>query len=714
MEPNSFWKPVSIKGRVSEEKKEARPGLIVEAWDGGDFQEAFLGRATVGDGGAFEISVDTALFRDFPRDYVPEVYFQVFDDEDLLFAGAGREFRLDRETGLDACLIDILEKWKPRPYNCKPRDIYLKIEKVLGYSPVDPDPDAHGMYRKDCMHGEGHEGGTIPDAEVMQRTLDALTYRRYFDAAYTAPDTSKLLGADIREPSWYRRVPGVILYLKPGRRVRIHVLNGDDRPHSLHVHGLAYGVDSDGSFPFGVDGAPAGRSDQICPGERWTYEFDVTAEMTGCWPFHSHVHHVQEVTDLGLFGGIVVRDPRKRHPDLEAPFFLHRMIGPRAGSAFDSGNLAVNAAFTYTFPATGSFDYNCRFHPMNGTVNVVTGGPASASVAIREGPSRFDPPAVTVGPGASVTWTNLGAQLHTVTETGGAGSLESWCINGRSFVGNTPLIEAKSGRRIRWYVFNLDLSPGWHNFHTHGQRWRWGTENVDTRSAGPAESFSADTVVPAVVLPPCRTKEPDPKTLKDYHFCGDFPVHCHVEHHMMMGMVAVVRAQQHLELTEAEYGNLRFKPNHYCMPADHGGHGAHGGCAHVDHDRCRASGLGESCGLYLRWSRRHGTSQAALARLWPNGHRGRPRFCAIDLHQRPRRHVCRMDLQHQGAEPCGPAHALRNHTSHLVSRGAFRQCLAGWFSRCGCGGVSAGRTDPLTRQSGVCPRQQSGCGGGRK
>jgi len=585
----SFWGTFKISGKVSDETtKRERSGLTVEAWDGSDLRDAFLGVATTDSKGFFEITADRAELRDFPKGYLPEVYFTVFDGEEFLFSAAPSSLKAGHGALTD-CRISVPQKSSAAAYVCKPRNVYLKIEKILGYSPVDPDPDAHGMYRKDCMHGEGHEMGVIPDAEVSQRTLDAVIYREYLDFGYTTPRTTKMVAADLTEPSWYRRVPGPVVYLKPGRRVRIHVLNGDDRPHSLHVHGLAYGVDSDGAFPFGVDGATGGRSDQICPGERWTYEFDVTEDMIGCWPFHSHVHHVQEATDLGLFGGIVVRNPKQRHPDLEVPFFLHRMIGSRSGSAFDSGNLAVGAAFSYVFPATGTFDYYCRFHPMNGVVNVIAAAPSAVSVTIKDGPARFDPPTVNVSPGGTVTWTNLGIQMHTVTEEGGAGSLESWCLNGRSFVGNTPIIEVKSGKRIRWYVFNLDLSPGWHNFHTHGQRWPWGHENVDTRSLGPAESFVADTRVPDVVLPPCRTKKPDVKELKEYHFCGDFPVHCHVEHHMMEGMVALVRAQQHLALTGEEYGDLLFRPNHYCMPADHGGHGA---CPHVDHDRCAIAGGG--------------------------------------------------------------------------------------------------------------------------
>lgn len=66
--------------------------------------------------------------------------------------------------------------------------------------------------------------------------------------------------------------------------------------------------------------------------------------------------------------------------------------------------------------------------------------------------------------------------LHTVTEN--SGGLQSLCLNGRSFVGNTPTIMANMGQKIRWYVFNLDLSMVWHNFHPHAQRWNFADAGV--------------------------------------------------------------------------------------------------------------------------------------------------------------------------------------------------------------------------------------------
>jgi plastocyanin len=394
------------------------------------------------------------------------------------------------------------------PERC--RDIYLKIEKIPAYSPVAPDDAEHHKHRRDCMRNPPHEDTQVPHAEVEQRKLDAVVYREYLDPAFSIPNTAPIVAADINEPRYDRRVPGAVLYAEPGERLFIHVLNADDFPHSFHIHGLAYGIDSDGSWPFGVADADGRRSDAICPGDEWCYTFDVTEETIGAWPFHDHYADIFDHVNLGLFGGLIVRDPRCPEPDLEVPFFLHRLSASGHGhgaagaeAGFDSGTLMPGGTFTHTFPDEGTFEYYCRFHPMQGTVRVTTGGPAAASVSIKDGPGRYDADDVTIRPGGTVTWTHQGAEPHTATQAAAAAK-ESMCINGRTFVGNTPTIRARAGRRIRWYVFNLDLGTLWHNFHPHGQRFRVADEILDTRSIGPAESFVVDTVVPPVVLLPLK------------------------------------------------------------------------------------------------------------------------------------------------------------------------------------------------------------------
>jgi hypothetical protein len=60
------------------------------------------------------------------------------------------------------------------------RDVYLKIEKLPGYSPVAPKPEEHMLYERDCMRGEGHEDGRIrrprPSSGGWMRSCTASTW----------------------------------------------------------------------------------------------------------------------------------------------------------------------------------------------------------------------------------------------------------------------------------------------------------------------------------------------------------------------------------------------------------------------------------------------------------------------------------------------------------------------------------------------------------
>ena len=92
-------------------------------------------------------------------------------------------------------------------------------------------------------------------------------------------------------------------------------------------------------------------------------------------------------------------------------------------------------------------------------------------------------------------------------------------IDGRAFVGNTPVFHSKVGDDVQWDV--LAMGSEHHTFHVHGHRWVApdGTDR-DTQTVGPAESFSI------------RWKEKDP---------GTWLYHCHVETHMMQGMIGIYR-----------------------------------------------------------------------------------------------------------------------------------------------------------------------------
>ena len=75
-------------------------------------------------------------------------------------------------------------------------------------------------------------------------------------------------------------------------------------------------------------------------------------------------------------------------------------------------------------------------------------------------------------------------------------------INGRAFLGNTPVFRARVGDRVRWDV--MAMGDDFHTFHVHGHRWLHRGVPEDVRTVGPAESFAVswrEQVAGCVVLP---------------------------------------------------------------------------------------------------------------------------------------------------------------------------------------------------------------------
>jgi plastocyanin len=272
------------------------------------------------------------------------------------------------------------------------------------------------------------------------------------------------------------------------------------------------------------------------------------------------------------------------------PLFFHVMRDHRMVPAFDSGDLEEQTGvYELSFPEAGEFEYFCRYHPMmQGTVEVVPGGPASATVNIVDAPAMsFSPALVVIGPGGTVRWENHSMQHHTVTSTEGS-SMATHCFNGRGFAGNSPTIVARTGQKIRWYVFNLDVGELWHNFHLHNSRWRFANETIDVRSIGPAESFVVETVAPPVVLlegamADAQDPAKRPPGAKRYDLASDYLFHCHVHHHMMNGMVGLIRARQSVWLTDEMATELEATQG---LPLDTGSNA----CPPVDPHRCMPTG----------------------------------------------------------------------------------------------------------------------------
>ena len=316
-----------VRGRVVDSfTGDGISGVRVEAWDKDFGLDDYLGASRTITDGSFAIAFDSTAFADL-FDHWPDVYFKVYCYNELLTSTEDSVLWNvnTAQTGVT------IHTRAPQPPSCgEERHIYLKIERIDDYSPVQPQDKVVPpvQYGRDCMRFHGHENGLIPQAEIDARSLTAVVYREYLDSGYLIPKPDKLIEADVNEPVYSHRVPGTVIYTRPCQRLKIHVWNTDDVPHSLHVHGLRYGIDSDGSWPFGTEAAHhGGRSDAICPGETWTYTFDVPDNALGAWPFHDHTHHMFSKIDEGLFGGIVVLGPCDRPPRrFQFPWHLLRPL----------------------------------------------------------------------------------------------------------------------------------------------------------------------------------------------------------------------------------------------------------------------------------------------------------------------------------------------------------------------------------------------------
>ena len=95
-------------------------------------------------------------------------------------------------------------------------------------------------------------------------------------------------------------LPGPVIRLKEGQKVRLAVTNTLKEDSSIHWHGIL--------LPFQMDGVPGVSFPGIKPGQTFAYEFEV--KQSGTYWYHSH-SGMQEA--MGQYGAIVI-DPAGPDP----------------------------------------------------------------------------------------------------------------------------------------------------------------------------------------------------------------------------------------------------------------------------------------------------------------------------------------------------------------------------------------------------------------
>ncbi len=130
-------------------------------------------------------------------------------------------------------------------------------------------------------------------------TYDPVTKQRTFELT-SAPQPIEV-ARGVQFPAWAflgpppygPTVPGPTLRCSEGDIVSINFHNGDEHPHTIHLHGIHPG-DADGVFEI------------LKPGENYSYQF--TADPFGLFLYHCHVMSVKKHIAKGLYGAFIV-DP---------------------------------------------------------------------------------------------------------------------------------------------------------------------------------------------------------------------------------------------------------------------------------------------------------------------------------------------------------------------------------------------------------------------
>ena len=146
-----------------------------------------------------------------------------------------------------------------------------------------------------------------PDVPRMPWRMEGSV--KVFDIVVEHVRTEFVPGRSIDAWGFNGSVPGPMIEVVEGDRVRLNVENRLPEGFSMHWHGL--------EIPFEMDGMPGISQDLIPPGGRFVYEF--TLHQNGTFFYHSHMP-MQEM--MGLIGLFIIH-PRQAHaPQVDRDFGL--------------------------------------------------------------------------------------------------------------------------------------------------------------------------------------------------------------------------------------------------------------------------------------------------------------------------------------------------------------------------------------------------------
>lgn len=280
-------------------------------------------------------------------------------------------------------------------------------------------------------------------------------YQEYTDASFTELKPIPV--------EWeHKGLLGPILRAEVGDTIKVVFRNNATRPYSMHPHGVLYSKASEGA---NYNDNSTETKDVVQPGETYTYLWDVP-ESAGpgpndgsslVWLYHSHLNEPVD-TYSGLIGAFVITAKGKAKAD---------------GSPMDIDREFISLFHIYNENKTWYLEEN---------IKEFIGAEAEIDVEDEE----FEE-------------SNL---MH--------------AMNGYVF-GNMPLMTAKRGEKVRWYILGMGTEVDVHTAHWHGNTLLNAGQRTDVVGILPAEMFTLDMVA--------ANK-------------GIWMFHCHVNDHIEAGMMA--------------------------------------------------------------------------------------------------------------------------------------------------------------------------------
>lgn len=268
----------------------------------------------------------------------------------------------------------------------------------------------------------------------------------------------------------YMGILGPLLQAEVGDTIRVVFKNNASRPYSMHPHGVIYDKASEGALY--NDGVPAARKPgaAVPPGAVNVYTWPVPKRAgpgpndpsSVGWLYHSHVEEMRD-TDSGLAGFISVTRRGMARPD---------------GTPKDVDREFFSMYLMYNENQSWYLEHN---------LNTYCGDPKGVN-RHEDGPLMR---------GTTFITSNF-----------------KCAINGYLFC-TMPMMTARRGERVRWYVATMGDFNNYHTAHWHGNTVLLNGSRTDVLSLAPAQTLTVDMA-------------PDNP--------GTWLYHCHVSGHMEMGM----------------------------------------------------------------------------------------------------------------------------------------------------------------------------------